>query len=245
MNIPSAQQADAVTVEQLRFSYRGGPAVLDIPHWSVPVGGRVFLRGPSGCGKSTLLNLLAGILVAPAGRLELLGQPLAALGGRRRDRFRARHIGVVFQQFNLIPYLSVLDNIRLAARFGKTGSDVRGRARQLMAQLRLGEDILSRRAAALSVGQQQRVAIARALINGPRVLLVDEPTSALDPEARDAFVQLLMRSCESEKRTLIFVSHDGTLARHFPLVADMRELNRAWEMQRPLDILEEAPADVY
>jgi len=245
MNATTAQPADAVTVEQLRFSYRGGPAVLDIPHWSVPAGGRVFLRGPSGCGKSTLLNLLAGILVAPAGRLELLGQPLAALGGRRRDRFRARHVGVVFQQFNLIPYLSVLDNIRLAAHFGNSAGDVLGRARELMAQLRLGENILSRRAAELSVGQQQRVAIARALINGPQLLLVDEPTSALDTEARDAFVQLLMRSCERERRTLIFVSHDSALAGHFPLVADMRELNRAWETQRPLDVSREVPADVY
>ncbi|WP_308366027.1 MULTISPECIES: ABC transporter ATP-binding protein [unclassified Microbulbifer] len=234
MNAPVAQlAADAVAVEQLRFAYGGGPAVLDIPRWSVPRGGRVFLRGPSGSGKSTLLNLLAGILVAPGARLELLGRPLGSLGGRDRDRFRARYIGVVFQQFNLIPYLSVLDNIRLAATFGGgAAGDVRERARGLLAQLKLGEGLLSRKVPELSVGQQQRVAIARALVNGPQLLLVDEPTSALDSEARDAFVQLLLEVCDGVGSTVIFVSHDGALARHFPLVADMRELNRAWETGR-------------
>lgn len=232
MNAPAAQlAANAIAVEQLRFAYKRGPKVLDIPRWSVPRGGRLFLRGPSGSGKSTLLNLLAGMLVAPESRLEVLGQSLAALGGRRRDRFRARHIGVVFQQFNLIPYLSVLDNLRLAAHFSGSGGDVHSRAVQLMAQLRLREGILQRRADALSVGQQQRVAIARALINRPRLLLVDEPTSALDPDARNAFVQLLMDSYGAADNTLVFVSHDMALARHFPLLADMRELNRAWKQE--------------
>ncbi|MCW8128040.1 ATP-binding cassette domain-containing protein [Microbulbifer halophilus] len=231
MNAPVTQlTGDAIAVEQLQFCYRCGPAVLDIPRWSVPRGGRVFLRGPSGSGKSTLLNLLAGILAAQS-HLEVLGQPLDALSGRRRDRFRARHIGVVFQQFNLIPYLSVLDNLRLAAHFGNSSGDVRSRSTELVARLKLDEHLLERRAEQLSVGQQQRVAIARALINRPRLLLVDEPTSALDPEARDAFVQLLMRSYRDVENTLVFVSHDMALARHFSMVADMRELNRAWKTE--------------
>ncbi|MCX2794387.1 ABC transporter ATP-binding protein [Microbulbifer thermotolerans] len=245
MKDPLTSAADAITVQQLRFSYSDGDPVLDIPHWSVPSGGRVFLRGPSGCGKSTLLKILAGILVAPAERLELLGQPMSALTGRQRDRFRARHIGVVFQQFNLIPYLSVLDNIRLAAYFGNSARNLGQRAGELLARLRLREDVLSRRVTALSVGQQQRVAIARALINGPQVLLVDEPTSAMDIAARDAFIQLLMEICERDQCTLIFVSHDSALAAHFPLVMDMCTLNRAWNVRSPLTTQREAAADVY
>lgn len=235
MNAPVAQLSEeAISVEQLRFRYGRGPVILDIARWQVPRGGRVFLRGPSGSGKSTLLNLLSGTLVAPRAQLRVLGQSLAALGGRGRDRFRARHIGVVFQHFNLIPYLSVLDNLRLAAHFGGgsgSGRDLRSRAIALLAQMHLPDNVLERRAEVLSVGQQQRVAIARALINQPQLLFVDEPTSALDRDARDAFVQLLMQSFSDAKSTLVFVSHDIALAEHFPLVADMRELNQVWRQE--------------
>ncbi|KUJ78764.1 ABC transporter ATP-binding protein [Microbulbifer flavimaris] len=235
MNAPVAQLAvNAIAVENLRFSYGGAPIALDIPHWQVPQGSHVFLRGPSGSGKSTLLNLLSGTLAPPknqaATQLQIFGQSLAALSNRRRDRFRAEHIGVVFQQFNLIPYLSVLDNLRLAAHFGR-GGDVRDRAESLLQQLKLPLSLLSRQAQALSVGQQQRVAIARALINRPQLLLVDEPTSALDRDARDAFVDILLQSYSGVENTLIFVSHDTTLAQHFPVVADMRDLNQAWKLE--------------
>ncbi|WP_231757342.1 ABC transporter ATP-binding protein [Microbulbifer elongatus] len=222
---------NAIAIEQLCFAYAGGTPVLEIADWQVPQGSRVFLRGPSGSGKSTLLNLLSGTLVAPnkqGGRkLQIFGQSLSALSNRGRDRFRAQRIGVVFQQFNLIPYLSVMDNLHLAAHFGR-GGDVREHATHLITQLKLPVDLLKRPAQALSVGQQQRVAIARALINRPQLLLVDEPTSALDRDARDAFVQLLMENYASEESTLIFVSHDTTLAQHFPVTADMRDLNKAW-----------------
>lgn len=232
MNAPVAQlTVDAISIEKLRFSYGDGITVLDIPRWQVPQGSRVFLRGPSGSGKSTLLNLLSGTLVVPQRQaetqLQILGQSLAALSNRHRDKFRAQHIGVVFQQFNLIPYLSVMDNLRLAGHFGR-GGDVRERAGLLIERLKLPASVLSRPAQALSVGQQQRVAIARALINQPQLLLVDEPTSALDRDARDAFVHLLMDSYTGTENTLIFVSHDTALAQHFPMVADMRELNQAW-----------------
>nr|WP_010130921.1 ABC transporter ATP-binding protein [Microbulbifer agarilyticus] len=229
MNAPAVELGEeAVALERLRYSYERGACVLDIPQWSIPKGSHLFLRGPSGSGKTTLLNLLAGMLVAPEARLEVLGQSMSALGSRRRDRFRAQHIGVVFQQFNLIPYLSVLDNLRLAAHFTGNTRDLERRASELLAELRLGQDLLQRKAAKLSVGQQQRVAIARALINRPNMLLVDEPTSALDPEARDAFAELLLQNFASSDNTLIFVSHDTTLAAHFSQRADMRELNRAW-----------------
>ncbi|MCQ3830278.1 ATP-binding cassette domain-containing protein [Microbulbifer elongatus] len=220
---------NAIAIEQLCFAYAGGAPVLEIADWQVPQGSRVFLRGPSGSGKSTLLNLLSSTLVARKGqgKVQILGQSLSALSNRGRDRFRAQRIGVVFQQFNLIPYLSVMDNLHLAAHFGR-GGDVRERATHLITQLKLPVDLLKRPAQALSVGQQQRVAIARALINRPQLLLVDEPTSALDRDARDAFVQLLMENYASEESTLIFVSHDTTLAQHFPVTADMRDLNKAW-----------------
>ena len=226
--------ATAIEIENLTFAYGkgkgSGSPVLDIAHWQVPRGSRVFLRGPSGSGKSTLLNLLSGTLVAPKGQgqLAVFGQSLNTLSNRGRDKFRAQHTGVVFQQFNLIPYLSVIDNLRLAAHFGR-GGDVRVRAERLIEQLKLPKNLLQRPAQALSVGQQQRVAIARALINQPRLLLVDEPTSALDRDARDAFVHLLMESYAGAENTLIFVSHDTTLAQHFPVNADMRDLNRAWQ----------------
>ncbi|WP_444927973.1 ABC transporter ATP-binding protein [Microbulbifer sp. TRSA002] len=245
MNAFTTKLKLAVEVEQLRFAYRTGPSVLEVPYWSVPVGEQVFLRGRSGSGKSTLLNLLAGILSTKVGSLKVLSQPLGTLSERKRDRFRARHIGVVFQRFNLIPYLSVEDNIRVATHFSGFRGDFRGRVNELLTGLCLGEEILPKKVASLSVGQQQRVAIVRALINEPQLLLVDEPTSALDPEARDAFVQLLMTACQQKKCTLIFVSHDSSLERHFPLVMNMREINIAWKLRPEWDTAPEALADVF
>ncbi|GAA5442815.1 putative ABC transporter ATP-binding protein Rv0986 [Microbulbifer sp. NBRC 101763] len=245
MNAFTTRPQLAIEVEQLRFAYRKGPAVLEVPYWSLPVGEQVFLRGRSGSGKSTLLNLLAGILVTKSGSQKVLGQSLGELSERKRDRFRAKHIGVVFQRFNLIPYLSVEDNIRVATHFAGFRGDFRGRVRELLGGLCLGEEVLPKKVVHLSVGQQQRVAIVRVLINEPELLLVDEPTSALDPEARDAFVQLLMNACEQKKCTLVFVSHDSSLERHFPLVADMREINIAWKLRPDWDTAPEALADVY
>lgn len=221
-----------VSIEDLRFSYspRREPDVLAITNWSVASGERVFIHGPSGSGKSTLLNLLAGILVPSHGSVNVMEQPLSALGGRQRDRFRATHIGVVFQQFNLIPYLPVLDNIRLAAYFGKAAPEtVDQHARFLLHALQLDTALCTRPAAHLSTGQQQRVAIARALINEPELLIVDEPTSALDSNSRDAFMMLLLRLVEDKGTTLIFVSHDEALTQYFPKRVALRSLNSAGE----------------
>ncbi|MDY6921938.1 MAG: ABC transporter ATP-binding protein [Pseudomonadota bacterium] len=190
-------------------------------------GAQVFLKGESGAGKSTLLNLLAGILPAAAGQVQLLNQDLAALSSRQRDRFRARHVGMVFQQFNLIPYLNVVDNIRLASHFaGQSAEATETRAQQLFHSLKLDRSLLPQRADHLSVGQQQRVAIARALINDPEILLVDEPTSALDSELRDRFIQLLLEICEQRGSTLVFVSHDMHLAAHFSRIIPLSSINR-------------------
>ncbi len=219
-----------VSIENLRFSYRPRhePDVLAIAGWVIARGERVLVHGPSGSGKSTLLNLLAGILLPSQGNVNIMDQPLSALGGRQRDRFRAAHIGVVFQQFNLIPYLPVLDNIRLAAHFGKAVPDtVDQHARFLLCALQLDTALCTRPAAQLSTGQQQRVAIARALINEPELLIVDEPTSALDSRSRDAFMTLLLRLVEDKGTTLVFVSHDEALTGYFPNRVALSMLNTA------------------
>lgn len=220
----------AVKISHLNFSYPGKipVAVLDISDWRISRGDRVFIKGPSGSGKSTLLNLLAGILTATQGSIEILGQDLGALSARKRDAFRAKHIGIVFQQFNLIQYLSVLDNIRLAAHFGKkSGCDTDLQARRLFAALELDPALMTKKAGDLSTGQQQRVAIARALINSPEILIADEPTSALDSDTRDAFMKLLTGISRTQHNTLIFVSHDTALAQHFEHVVNLAEINRA------------------
>ncbi len=224
-------QDSAVDIADLRFAYAGGPPVLAIDRWRLDAGSTTFLRGPSGSGKSTLLHLVCGLLAPTAGRVSVCGQDLGRLRGHARDRFRARHIGVVFQQLNLLPYLSVLDNLQLAARFGRAQHPLDPAG--LLEQLRLPRAMLTRQAGALSVGQQQRVAIARALINRPALLIADEPTSALDADARDAFVELLLALAGRGRATVLFVSHDASLAPHFEHTADLTELNAATPVAAP------------
>lgn len=218
----------AIDLSRIRFSYsrQRHACVIAINRWHIEQGQHVFLYGPSGSGKSTLLNLLAGILSPQEGEIRLLGQPFSALSSRQRDRFRARHIGVVFQQFNLVPFLSVMENIALAAHFGgKNNKAVINRAEELLEKLSLDPYLLRQRADSLSVGQQQRVAIVRALINSPEILIADEPSSALDSDTRDQFMAVL-RECATDS-TLIFVSHDRALANHFSHSADLSKLNLA------------------
>ena len=138
---------------------------MTLPEWTVEKGDRIFLHGPSGSGKTTLLNMLAGVLNADSGDITLLGEDFSSLSSGKRDGFRARHIGVVFQQFNLVPHLSVLKNIELAAYFGGNKGNVESKAAGLINALKLPVEVLTQSAKSLSVGQQQRVAIARALIN--------------------------------------------------------------------------------
>lgn len=216
-----------VAIQDLRFHY-GNPniPVLAIPQWSVQPGERVFLHGRSGSGKSTLLNLLAGILLPNSGTIDILGKRLNTLSARQRDKWRAHHIGVVFQQFNLIPYLGTVDNIRLAAHFGDTVNST-DRAKGLLQTLGLGKDLHHQPASLLSIGQKQRVAIARALINQPELLVVDEPTSALDTQNRDAFMALLLEQVSRNDTTLIFVSHDLSLTDRFSRVEALSDINRA------------------
>ena len=237
LSIGKNAQVPAVLVESLLFSYAASKPIIDIKKWQLSKSEHVFLYGPSGCGKSTLLNLISGILSPQGGKVSVLGTDIAALKTSKRDRFRAQNIGVVFQQFNLVPYLSVLDNIQLAMHFAnddsnKTDAMKKESTKQqqitaMLHALQLPSDCILQKASELSVGQQQRVAIARALINKPDVLIVDEPTSALDVSAKDAFMQVLIDTTISSNAALIFVSHDQSLARHFTRVESLTDINNA------------------
>ena len=220
-----------LSLRDLRHRWPGAAVdTLDVPAFDLAAGEAVFLRGPSGCGKSTLLSLLAGVLVADAGTVALLGQDWRTQSAARRDRLRADHVGYIFQQFNLLPYLSVIDNVRLPLRFS-----ARRRARcagadepeQWLARLGLDASLWKRPAAQLSVGQQQRVACARALAGRPELVIADEPTSALDEDTRDRFVDALLSSCREAASALVLVSHDARLAGHFARQIDLPALNRA------------------
>lgn len=230
----SAAKQPAITLSGLRFSWPGQPPLLDIPSFSLAHGERLFLHGPSGSGKTTLLNLLAGVLEPQQGVLKVLGQEFNQISARQRDQVRADSLGFIFQVFNLVPYLSMVDNVLLPCRFSKQrerrackqwGSSQQA-AEGLLAALGLGDSKLQQRSVTeLSVGQQQRVAAARALIGAPELIIADEPTSALDSEARGAFIDLLMEQVESTGSSLLFVSHDLSLASAFPQQRSLAQLN--------------------
>ena len=225
--------SDAVIeVQDLEFGWVPGRPLLWIEHLVIPAAQRVFVHGPSGSGKSSLLSLLAGVVVPQRGTLRILGTEISRLSGPARDAFRADHVGIVFQMFNLVPYLSMRENVTLPCRFSRRRRrhvEERGgaerEAARLLEDLDLGEEARSRRAVTrLSVGQQQRVAAARALIGRPEIILADEPTSALDVDRREAFLALLFRECASEGATLLFVSHDRGLERFFDRTLPLADL---------------------
>jgi putative ABC transport system ATP-binding protein len=202
--------------------------VLGICSWSLPQAEQAFIYGPSGCGKSTLLGLLSGALPVSSGELTILEQRIDRMNGRQRNHFRAKHIGYVFQQFNLIPYLSAIDNIRLASYFSNKLSNhhLNNDINILLTTLNMPQRDWSIPVNQLSLGQQQRVAIARALINKPSLLIADEPTSSLDHENRDAFMALLMSIVAESHISLLFVSHDMSLSQYFNRVEALSDINQ-------------------
>ena len=229
--VTSAAIAPAIRLHDLQFAWNKGSPLLDIADFQVRRSERLFLRGPSGSGKSTLLGLLGGVLVPQQGQVEILGTDLAALGGAARDRFRADHIGIIFQQFNLLPFLNVIENVTLACRFSPRRTqqvgDPAAEAARLLRSLDVDPQQLRQRSVRdLSVGQQQRVAAARALIGAPEILIADEPTSALDTDTRAAFLKLLFSECERAGTTLLFVSHDTSLAPLFTRTLALADINR-------------------
>lgn len=220
----------AIDLMNVRFHYPEQPnqTVLNIPSWSLSGGEQAFVHGPSGGGKSTLLNLLSGLLMPSKGQVNILGQRLDQMTSRQRDRFRANHIGYVFQQFNLIPYLNSFDNTLLASQFSQRRKTpvLQDEIKQLLKSLNIAENDWHRPARNLSIGQQQRVAIARALINKPQLLIADEPTSSLDSINKDAFMALLMSIVAESRITLVFVSHDLSLSDYFSRVECLSDINR-------------------
>ncbi|MGB0847976.1 MAG: ABC transporter ATP-binding protein [Thiolinea sp.] len=222
---------NVIQLQQLTYRWRGQTKnTLSIPEMVIQQGEHAFLRGESGSGKTTLLNLLAGILNPGSGKLCLLEQPLHEMKATARDRFRANHMGVIFQQFNLLPYLSTLENVILPCEFSARRKQRAGNpqetAKTLLEHLKLDESLQTKSVTELSVGQQQRVAVARALIGQPEIILADEPTSALDTNTRDTFLKLLFDQADAQSSTVVFVSHDPYIAEHFPRVIELAEVNQ-------------------
>jgi putative ABC transport system ATP-binding protein len=221
--------APAIELENVRFAWPGGPALLHIRQFAVARGERVFLRGPSGSGKSTLLGLIGGVLAPDEGAVRVLGNPLHEMSSAQRDRFRGEHVGFVFQMFNLIPYLTVRENVLLSLRFSPDRAarvaDRESESARLLAALGLDRELLHRPVTRLSIGQQQRVAAARALMGRPELVVADEPTSALDHDARESFLKLLLGECAAHGTTLLFVSHDPTLGPLFERQVALPEIN--------------------
>lgn len=215
-----------IELDQIRFAWPGQQgAGLSIPQLRLSAGDQVFVHGESGSGKSTLLALIAGVILPAAGSVKLLGRNLTDLSGAKRDRLRVDHVGFIFQQFNLLPYLPVIDNVLLPCRFSTRraaracarSGGIRQDAERLLASLDLAKALWHKPATELSVGQQQRVAAARAFIGQPELLVADEPTSALDASRQQGFLELLREESAASGAALLFVSHDRRLQSGFPI----------------------------
>jgi putative ABC transport system ATP-binding protein len=221
----------SVEIAKLDFWYHPPKTILKIAELTIAKGEKVFLYGPSGSGKTTLLGILGGVLKINDGSVKVLGQELTQMSGPARDALRGAHIGYIFQMFNLIPYLSVLENITLPCRISRERQKrLNGRSREdeaigLAGRLGIGQ-IVADNVVDLSVGQQQRVAAARALLGAPELIIADEPTSSLDEDHREGFLRLLFDQCRDLGSTLIFVSHDRRMMPLFDRAISLPEINR-------------------
>jgi putative ABC transport system ATP-binding protein len=203
-----------IRLAQVRFGYDRGDDVLRLDKFILEPKCNVLVVGPSGCGKTTLLHLIAGLLAPTSGSVVVDGQDLAALSPPERDRFRGRHIGIVLQQFHLLPTLTAMQNLLVAQSIAGLPVD-RNAARIMLEALGVDERV-DAYPHQLSVGQQQRVAIARALVNHPKLLLADEPTSNLDDEACTAVADLLLRATQQHAVSLVIATHDSRLKSKIP-----------------------------
>ncbi len=218
-----------IDLKNVRFRWPGRASfTISIADLFVREGETVLLLGESGSGKSTLLSLICGTILADSGVVMVSDTDLAMLPGGKRDMFRAETIGVIFQQFNLLPFGSVLDNIMLPLRFapGRQARcpDARKQATKLCRALGLPEGVDTANAASLSVGQQQRVAVARAFIGSPPILIADEPTSSLDETSQTSFLDLMFEQVRAQRTTVLMVSHDPRLATRFDRTVRMSEI---------------------
>jgi putative ABC transport system ATP-binding protein len=199
--------------QNLEYEYKKNHTRIRIPDFSILEAERCLVFGESGSGKTTLLHIISGLLKDYKGSIQFDGRELRELSDSDADRMRFESMGSIYQSFNLIPYLNVLENVLLPTQF--QGIEASERALSLLNRLGL-KDLQGRRVTQLSVGQQQRVAAARALIHRPKLLLADEPTSALDSKNRQAFLDILFELCESQNTALMFVSHDEQIQKLFP-----------------------------
>ena len=213
----------AFQVSNLLFSWKKNDRVtLDIPSLMVKQGESIFIQGISGSGKSTLLNILSGVLTVQHGDITILDKPFSSLSHQSRDKIRANHIGYIFQQFNLLPYLSVIENVLLPLNISTARRQGRPRhspslieeAKHFLTKLQIPVNIFHEKVSQLSVGQQQRVAAARAMIGSPEIIIADEPTSALDKNNSENFMDVLVSQCKKINSSLVFVSHDVHLCQY-------------------------------
>ena len=225
----SARSAVVLHEVKKAFPLRGGAdlEVLDLEHLALTAGSCTVLRGRSGSGKTTLLNIIAGVSLPTRGTIRVGETDPFALSEARRDRFRAEHVGYVFQTFNLLSALSAVENVMLAMMFADAvpARLQRRRATELLARLGLSER-LAHKPAQLSRGEQQRVAIARALANSPPLILADEPCASLDASTATEVLAIFLAVCRQDEKTLLLVSHDDAALGAADRVIDMTELNR-------------------
>ena len=218
-----------VKIESLRFQWsKNSNFKIFVPKLEVGRGKKVLFLGESGSGKTTLLSLICGFLEPLSGSISINDKIISNLTSTNKDAYRSDNIGIIFQQFNLLPYANVIDNIVLPLYFSKQKSkkveNKINAAMNLCDQLRLPESILNQKASNLSVGQQQRVAVARALIGSPSIIVADEPTSSLDTEAQELFLDLMFDQISKNSSTLLMVSHDKSLTNYFDQVIDINEI---------------------
>ena len=219
----------ALKLSQLSHAWGNAPPLFEIAQLALLQGENLFIQGPSGCGKSTLLGMLAGVISVSHGQLEVLGQDMVGLSSVGRDRLRGEHMGVIFQQFNLLPYLDVQANVLLPTRMfpsralaaAQEWGDAQSQALHLIQTLGLPQSVWRQPVHQLSVGQQQRVAAVRALMGSPRLLIADEPTSALDEANQLEFLDLLLATARRQAASVVMVSHNPHLAHRFDQVFAM------------------------
>ncbi len=226
-----------IELTNVEFCWNNDPQpLLNIESLILNKAEKLFIHGPSGCGKTTLLNLISGVLKPSRGEITVLGKNLFSEKQKFRDQYRADHMGIIFQQFNLIPYLNVLENITLPCLFSWRRREMLSIQKRntieevlrLLAALGLKDkDIIYKNVTELSTGQQQRVAAARALIGSPEIIIADEPTSALDQDAKQGFLELLFEEAMKSNSALLFVSHDLTLSSLFDRSVSLNDFSSA------------------
>jgi putative ABC transport system ATP-binding protein len=220
---------ETIRLDSLRFYWsKVADFKIYIPKLEIGRGEKVLLLGESGSGKTTLLSLICGFLSPISGDIFLNEQKLNDLKANKKDQFRSDNIGIIFQQFNLLPYANVIDNITLPLYFSKNRdsrvTNHREAALNLCRSLQLSESTIAMQANKLSVGQQQRVAVARALIGNPSLIIADEPTSSLDASTQKKFLDLMFRQIEEHKSTLLMVSHDSSISNYFDRTINIKDI---------------------